>query len=164
MIDVDNASSKKKKIEHITYLDAIAYINFEVKDKSKKKYKNIYGVTAHKFGGSGGGTIGSKINQSMKPNSYYVADFLASGHVHSLQSTACKTIYNDHGEMKEKMIRSIITGHYLETYTENQTGYGEMAGYPPAFVGYAKLLIRDGIIPANPNGGVELVRWINGSF
>jgi len=74
------------------------------------------------------------------------ADITFVGHCHDATPMACNilTLSQDGFTIREKPRLVVMTGAYLTTYTQGQTGYGEVRAYPLATLGAAWVRIHPG--------------------
>ena len=88
-------------------------------------------ILYYHHGASAGRKTGGSINRVEELAQYWGADFYNVAHAHKLWTTS--EVFVDWTGVYKKVFA--MTGTYLETCTIGQTGYGEIAQYPPQDLG-----------------------------
>lgn len=95
-------------------------------------------------GAGGGSSPSGKLNSLIKMMNNVDADIYMMGHVHDQKGQRLVTICADEActSLKERQRIGVITGSYLKTYTQGNSGYGEIAGYQPTPLGACRVQIE----------------------
>jgi len=88
-------------------------------------------------GFSGAITAGGKMNALKRALDMVDADLVMLGHMHEQIAKSSIRLGVDDlcSTVTHKTSLGMVTGTYLRTYAMNQSGYGEMRGYPPTTLG-----------------------------
>ena len=97
-----------------------------------------YSVRIYQHHGSGAArTSGGKLNTLIAKMREFEADLYFVAHAHEKQDQELPIIGANHDctHLTEHRRVGVRTGSYLRTYAQGQTGYGEIAGFPPSCLG-----------------------------
>jgi len=112
--------------------------------KKSKRHEALKLFAHHGFGG--GRKRGAKVNRGDDIASYFDADLYLMGHVHDRikwhNTKLFPTKKNGKPHIGHSDRMCVITGTYLRTYTEDCSGYGERAMYPPTSLGQHHVSVR----------------------
>jgi len=88
-------------------------------------------------GFSGANTPGGKMNALKRALDMVDADLVMLGHLHEQIAKATVRLGVDDlcSTVTHRTSLGMITGTYMRTYAMNQSGYGEVRGYPPTTLG-----------------------------
>lgn len=111
----------------VPYLGYSGFLRLTSKERIHHRCPIIY----YHHGSSAGRKTGGSINRVEELAQYWGADFYNVAHAHKLWTTS--EVYVDWTGVVEKVF--CMTGGFLETCTINETGYGEVAAYPPQRLG-----------------------------
>jgi len=95
-------------------------------------------------GWGGGRLAGAKALKLERALARYTADLVMIGHWHTRQTVPGATIaLNRRGtRVQHAQRRGLVTGHWLQGYTQDTETYVERAGYPPSPVGCPVVELR----------------------
>jgi len=112
-------------------------------DQIRKAGQARLRVMVH-HGFSAAATAGGKINALKRAMDSVDADLVMMGHLHEQIAKATVSLGVDDScqVLTHRTKMGMITGTYLRGYAMNQTGYGEMRGYPPSVLGASRAIYQ----------------------
>ena len=105
---------------------------------SPPRFGDVFTLRIYQHHGSGAArTSGGKLNGLVAKMREFEADLYFVAHAHEKQDQELPVIgaNRDCTHLTEIRRVGVRTGSYLRTYAQGQTGYGEMAGFPPSCLG-----------------------------
>ena len=118
----------------------VPYLRYSgfMKIKPPRRFHNRPIIIYYHHGASAGRFTGSAVNRVEGLSQHWGADAYCVGHSHKLFQTIQP--YIDWSGSHDKVFCN--TGGFLETCTIGETGYGEVAGYPPQRLGTVTITWR----------------------
>jgi hypothetical protein len=102
-----------------------------------------YSIHYH-HGSGGGSSVASAVGKFVKKLEYTDTDVIWLGHKHHRLFAHLRRVVEKRGKLAYKDCRFIMTGAYMDTYSNEEPSYGEKSDYPPQ--GKGGVWIRNGSV------------------
>lgn len=129
--------------EHMPGMTGCQLIKRPKADQIRKPGQARLRTMVH-HGFSAAATAGGKMNALKRAMDMADADLIMMGHLHEQIAKATVRLGVDDScqVLTHRTSLGMITGTYLRGYAMNQTGYGEMRGYPPSVLGASRAIYK----------------------